>query len=52
MTRLPRRNCLVASFIVLSIGLFLALGKTPTTMLIRAGVINGLIFPVGVGVII
>lgn len=47
-----RRNYLVAGFIVISIGLFLALGKTPTTVLILAGAVNGLILPVGVGVII
>ncbi|WP_018155518.1 NRAMP family divalent metal transporter [Demetria terragena] len=47
-----RRNYLVAGFILLSIVLFLILGKAPTTVLILAGAINGLILPVGVGVIL
>lgn len=47
-----RRNYLVAGFIVLSVVLFLALGKAPTTVLILAGAVNGLILPVGFGVIL
>lgn len=47
-----RRNLMVAGFIALAAALFLALGQTPTTMLILAGAINGLILPVGVGILL
>jgi Mn2+/Fe2+ NRAMP family transporter len=47
-----RRNQLVVGFIALGVVLFLALGKAPVTLLVLAGALNGLILPVGLGVLL
>ncbi|KAB2349503.1 NRAMP family divalent metal transporter [Actinomadura rudentiformis] len=46
------RNWLVVAFIVVSTAIYLAIGKTPVTLLILAGALNGLILPVGLGLIL
>jgi len=46
------RGRLVVAFIVASTLIYLALGKTPVTLLILAGALNGLILPVGLGVLL
>ncbi|GAA4097376.1 MULTISPECIES: NRAMP family divalent metal transporter [Actinomadura] len=46
------RSRLVVAFIVVSTLIYLALGKTPVTLLILAGALNGLILPVGLGVLL
>ncbi|MEU5884280.1 NRAMP family divalent metal transporter [Spirillospora sp. NPDC047279] len=46
------RNHLVVAFIVISTAIYLAIGKTPVNLLILAGALNGLILPVGLGVIL
>ncbi|MFI0443830.1 NRAMP family divalent metal transporter [Actinomadura sp. 6N118] len=46
------RNWLVVAFIVVSTAIYLAIGKTPVNLLILAGALNGLILPVGLGVIL
>lgn len=49
----PRtRNLLTAGFIVLSAALFLLLGKAPTTLLVFAGAFNGILLPVGIGIML
>jgi len=51
--RLERhRNEMVVAFIVVSGAIYLGLGQTPVTLLILAGALNGLILPVGLGVIV
>jgi Mn2+/Fe2+ NRAMP family transporter len=47
-----RRNGLVVGFIVVSAVVFLAAGAAPVPLLIFAGAFNGLILPVGVGVML
>ncbi len=47
-----RRNWLVIAFIAVSATVFLVVGKTPVTLLILAGALNGLILPVGVGLLL
>jgi Mn2+/Fe2+ NRAMP family transporter len=47
-----RRNHLVVGFIALGVTLFLVLGKAPVTLLVLAGALNGLILPVGLGVLL
>ncbi|MGN6575689.1 MAG: NRAMP family divalent metal transporter [Nocardioides sp.] len=47
-----RRNHLVVGFIALGVLLFLILGKAPVTLLVLAGALNGLILPVGLGVLL
>lgn len=47
-----RRGWLVTGFIVLSTAVFLALDQAPTTLLVLAGALNGLILPVGFGVLL
>jgi Mn2+/Fe2+ NRAMP family transporter len=47
-----RRNHLVVAFIALGVLLFLVLGKAPVTLLVLAGALNGLILPVGLGVLL
>lgn len=42
---------LVAGFIALSLGLYLAIGAAPQTLLVFAGAFNGILLPVGIGVI-
>ncbi|WP_433871915.1 NRAMP family divalent metal transporter [Saccharopolyspora sp. CA-218241] len=46
-----RRNWLVVAFVVLSAAVFLLLDQAPTTILVLAGALNGLILPVGFGVL-
>ncbi|EHR50140.1 Mn2+/Fe2_ transporter, NRAMP family [Saccharomonospora marina XMU15] len=46
-----RRNWLVVAFIAISLTAFLMMEQAPTTLLILAGALNGLILPVGFGVL-
>ncbi|GAB3443327.1 divalent metal cation transporter [Streptomonospora sediminis] len=46
------RNWLVAGFIAVCAVLFLTLGQAPKTLLILAGALNGLILPVGLGIML
>ncbi|MGH3384676.1 MAG: NRAMP family divalent metal transporter [Nocardioidaceae bacterium] len=46
------RTLLVVAFIVVCTGAFLLLGTAPVTLLIFAGAFNGLLLPVGIGVIL
>lgn len=46
-----RQNWLVGGFIAISLVAFLLLDQAPTTLLILAGALNGLILPVGFGVL-
>ncbi|MDA0566477.1 divalent metal cation transporter [Streptomonospora sp. S1-112] len=46
------RNWLVAGFIAVCLVLFLTLGQAPQTLLIMAGALNGLILPVGMGIML
>ncbi|KAA5826530.1 NRAMP family divalent metal transporter [Saccharopolyspora hirsuta] len=45
------RNWLVVAFVGISAAVFLLLDKAPTTLLVLAGALNGLILPVGFGVL-
>ncbi|MER7083644.1 Mn2+ and Fe2+ transporters of the NRAMP family [Saccharopolyspora kobensis] len=45
------RNWLVVGFVAISAAVFLLLDKAPTTLLVLAGALNGLILPVGFGVL-
>ncbi|MER7011488.1 NRAMP family divalent metal transporter [Saccharopolyspora sp. NPDC000359] len=45
------RNWLVVAFVAASAAVFLLLDKAPTTLLVLAGALNGLILPVGFGVL-
>jgi Mn2+/Fe2+ NRAMP family transporter len=46
------RNGLIVAFIVVSTAIYLVLGKTPVTLLILAGALNGLILPFGLGLLL
>lgn len=46
------RNWLVAGFIALSTVIFLLLDQAPATLLVLAGALNGLILPVGMGIML
>lgn len=46
------RQWVVVAFIVVSGAIYLALEQTPATLLILAGALNGLILPVGFGILI
>lgn len=46
------KNALTIGFIVVSTIVFIAAGKAPSTLLIVAGAVNGLILPVGFGVLL
>jgi Mn2+/Fe2+ NRAMP family transporter len=46
-----RQNWLVVGFIAVAVIVFLILDQAPTTLLILAGALNGLILPVGFGVL-
>jgi Mn2+/Fe2+ NRAMP family transporter len=46
------RNWLVVAFIAVSTVIYLAIGKTPVNLLILAGALNGLILPVGLGLLL
>jgi Mn2+/Fe2+ NRAMP family transporter len=51
--RLARHhNAIVAGFILLSTAVFLAAGAAPVPLLVFAGAFNGLILPIGVGVLL
>jgi Mn2+/Fe2+ NRAMP family transporter len=43
------RNWLVVAFVAISAAIFLLLDQAPTTLLVLAGALNGLILPVGFG---
>ena len=47
-----RRNLLTVAFIVLSTGIFLVIEEAPVTLLVFAGTFNGLILPIGFGVLL
>ena len=44
------RTALVVAFIVLTTAIFVVVGETPATLLIFAGAFNGLLLPIGIGV--
>ena len=46
------RHWLVVGFIALGMVLFLSLGQAPATLLVLAGALNGLILPVGLGLVL
>ena len=50
-TKAGTRNILTVAFIVFSAIIFLLLGQAPSTLLIVAGAVNGLILPIGFTVI-
>ena len=45
------RSLLVVGFIVITTGIYLAIGAAPVTLLIFAGAFNGLLLPVGIGIV-
>jgi Mn2+/Fe2+ NRAMP family transporter len=47
-----RRNWLVIAFIVVSTAVFAFAGEAPVTLLVFAGAFNGILLPVGVGVML
>lgn len=47
-----RRNWVVCGFIAVSTIAFLLINKAPTTLLVLAGALNGLILPIGFGVLL
>lgn len=47
-----RRSFLVIAFIVISAGAFVLVGEAPVTLLVFAGAFNGILLPVGVGVML
>ncbi len=47
-----RRNWLVIAFIVVSTVAFVLVGEAPATLLVFAGAFNGILLPVGVGVML
>jgi Mn2+/Fe2+ NRAMP family transporter len=47
-----RRNLLTVAFIALTAGVFVVVQETPVTLLIFAGTFNGLILPIGFGVLL
>ena len=46
------RSLLVIGFIVITGGVFVLIGTPPTTLLVFAGAFNGLLLPVGIGVLL
>jgi Mn2+/Fe2+ NRAMP family transporter len=46
------RSWVVVVFIIISTAIFVSLGQTPATLLILAGALNGLILPVGFGIVV
>lgn len=46
------RNWLIVGFVALSAAVFLVLDQAPTTLLVMAGAVNGIILPVGFGVLL
>lgn len=53
-TRTSRRtsSLLVVAFIILTTGAYLVIGTAPVTLLVFAGAFNGLLLPVGIGVLL
>lgn len=51
-TSVTVKNALTIGFIVISTVVFMVAGKAPSTLLIVAGAVNGLILPVGFGVLL
>lgn len=51
-TSVTVKNALTIGFIVISTVVFVIAGKAPSTLLIVAGAVNGLILPVGFGVLL
>lgn len=47
-----RRNVVIVAFIAVSAGVYLIAGQAPVTLLIFAGTFNGLILPVGFGILL
>ncbi|CAL9554160.1 hypothetical protein SUDANB121_04516 [Nocardiopsis dassonvillei] len=47
-----RRGLLVTAFIGVSLAILLASGQAPTTLLVLAGALNGVILPVGLGIML
>jgi Mn2+/Fe2+ NRAMP family transporter len=47
-----RRNWLVIAFIVVSTIIFMLVGEAPAELLVFAGAFNGILLPVGVGVML
>ena len=47
-----RRGLLVTVFIGVSLAIFLLSGQAPTTLLVLAGALNGIILPVGLGIML
>lgn len=45
------RTILVVAFIVITTGIYLSIGTAPVTLLIFAGAFNGLLLPVGIGIV-
>jgi len=46
------RSLLVVGFIVFTTGVYLLIGTAPVTLLVFAGAFNGLLLPVGIGVVL
>jgi Mn2+/Fe2+ NRAMP family transporter len=46
------RQALVVAFIVITTGAFLLIGTAPATLLVFAGAFNGVLLPVGIGVLL
>lgn len=46
------RNWVVVAFIAVSTIVYVSVGQTPVTLLVLAGALNGLILPVGLGIIV
>jgi Mn2+/Fe2+ NRAMP family transporter len=46
------RTALVVGFIVVTTIIYLSVGTAPTTLLVFAGAFNGLLLPVGIGVLL
>lgn len=51
-TRERTRSLLVVGFIVITTAIYLSIGTAPVTLLIFAGAFNGLLLPVGIGVVL
>lgn len=51
-TRERTRTMLVVGFIVITTAIYLSIGTAPVTLLIFAGAFNGLLLPVGIGIVL
>lgn len=45
------RTLMVVAFIIITTGIYLSIGTAPVTLLIFAGAFNGLLLPVGIGIV-